>query len=179
MLSVLPLNMLRRRNPTGFYIHILSRVVLEFHQALYWLNTVRWPCSQLRLAPLGCSLAYLPVYLLDDLTILFSMVVKSLKPLLEPFFKIVLLFGIRTDLLCRYCFHVLISISSIGTTFLHLYRSPVSVPFFRIMIYDSDIYYAYYLSCYRLTPDSCMLLFVTCPVWYHLSPAPGTWLPDL
>ena len=62
----------------------------------------------------------------------------------------------------------------IGIIFLYSYRSPVSVLFSSIVIYDSDIYYAYYLACYYLTPDSCMLSpdiclipLITCHMIYH------------
>jgi len=45
---------------------------------------------------------------------------------------------------------------------MYSYQSPVSVLFSCIVIYDSDIYCAYYLTCYYLTPDSCLLSPDTC-----------------
>ena len=99
------------------------------------------------------------------------MIVKSLKPLLEQFSKIVLLFSIRTDLLYWYCFLVFLPISNIGTTFLYLYRSSVSVPFSCIMTYDNDIY---------LSVITWLMLVITWHLFditYHLPP--DTWLLDL
>jgi len=85
------------------------------------------------------------------------MVVKSLKPLLILFFKTILFFYIRADLLYRYYFSVFIPILYIGTVFLYSYWFPILVRFSCIVIDDSDIYCAYDLTCHHLRPDSCML----------------------
>jgi len=90
------------------------------------------------------------------------MVVKNLKPLLALSFKNLLFSCIHNGPLYRHRFPVFISISYIGIIFLYLYRSPVSVLFSCIIIYDSDVYCAYYLTCYYLTPDTCLLLLNTC-----------------
>jgi len=85
------------------------------------------------------------------------MVVKSLKSLIVLFFKTVLFFCICTDPLYQYRCPVFVLIFCIGTGLLCSYWSPVSVLFYCILIYDSDICCAYYLTCYYLTLDSCML----------------------
>ena len=102
-------------------------------------------------------LACMPTCLLDNSTIILSlMVVKSLNPyfifqncvvFLHSYQSHVsiLFFCVRADLLYRYRFSVCLPISCIGTVF--LYR---------------DIFCAYYLPCYYLTLDSCMLLTDTC-----------------
>ena len=94
--------------------------------------------------------------------ILFFMVVQSLKPLLILFFKTVLFSCTSTDLLYRYCLLVFILIPYISIIFLYSYRFSVLVLFSDIEIYDIDIYYTYYLTCYYLTPDSCLLSLDTC-----------------
>jgi len=64
------------------------------------------------------------------------MVVKNLKPLLILFFKTVLFFSIRTGLL-------------IGTIFLYMYQSPVSVLF--LCIYTNLWYrYRFAISWYSI-----------------------------
>ena len=146
------------------------------------------------LAPALLSTSWVFTYSLPigNLTIIFLMVIKSLKPLLELFSKIVmffgylyrslisvLFFGICTDLLYRYYFPVFVSIFCISTIFSIFLLIPISVPFSCIMIYDTDIHSAYYwtyyylpvitwhlyiehLTCHYLTPDSCLLLPDTC-----------------
>jgi len=69
-----------------------------------------------------------------------------------------------------YSYRSLVSVafSRIRTELLYWYRFlvfvliPISVLFSCIVIYDSDIYCAYYLTYYYLTPDSCMLSPNTC-----------------
>ena len=106
-------------------------------------------------------LAYSLAYSIVLLTLLL-MVVKSLKPALILFFKAVLFSCICTDNLYRYHFPIFVMISYIGTIFLYSYWSHVSVLLSFIVIYDSDIYCVYYLTCYYLAPDSCMLSPITC-----------------
>jgi len=93
------------------------------------------------------------------------MVVKSLKPLLEPFSKTKLFFCIRIDLLYWYHFSVFVPISSIATFCIS------SDPVYRyrfLALWYIDIYnestVLIYLACYHLlvTPDSCMLSPDTC-----------------
>jgi len=115
------------------------------------------------LASLACSLTYLLACLLDKLINSFIWLLWRVWNLYLNYFSKL------------YCFLVFVSIFSISTTFLYLYRSPESVPFSRIMIYDNDILCAYLLdalspaygqlkpACHYLTLDSCMLSPAT---WY-------------
>jgi len=90
---------------------------------------------------------------------------------------------ICANTLYRYRFPVFISILYIGTNFLVSIMIFLAVLFSCIVIYVSDIYYAYYLICYHLTPNFCMLSpniclisLITChlihyylPCDYHIS----------
>ena len=114
----------------------------------------------------------MPVCQLDNLTIIyFLMVVKSLKPLLILFFKIVSFSCIRINFLYRYRFSVFVSIFYIGIIFLYLYRSTVSVLFSYIlyMIVISIVLITWHAITWHLIPTCYHLT----PIWYHLSPA--TW----
>jgi len=125
--------------------------------------------------------------MLDDLTIILLDGCEEFEILLILFFKTVLFFSIRTGLLYRYRFLVFVPIPYIGTIFLYLYWSPVSVLFFCICtdpqyrcrfsvlwcsIVISNVLIAWRAITYyvdNLTPD--MLLLDICPLlWYHLSP---------
>jgi len=75
------------------------------------------------------------------------MVEKSLKPVLELFFKTVLFFCIRTNPIYWYYVSISISIPCIGT-----FSCIRTDPSYRYYFPDSDIYCAYYLTCYHLTP---------------------------
>ena len=111
------------------------------------------------LASLVYSLAYLSlIYSITWLTLLFDSCEEF-----EAF--------TWTGFQNRIVFLVFVPISSIDTTFLYLYRSPISVPFFCIMIYDNDIYWAYLLACYHLPVITWLLHDVTWHLFditYHL-----------
>jgi len=114
--------------------------------------------------------------------------VKRLKPLLIPFSKTILFSIIRIGLLYQYHFYVYVPIPCIGTIFLYLYWSPVSVPLSCNMILNNDIYCTYCLTCYTamLTTWHLTYYYLTAAfcydITYHLSPVMLTldlWLSHL
>ena len=106
------------------------------------------------LSSLGCTLACTPlVYIIIQLLFLSWWLCRVWNLCLNCLPK-------------SYHFSVFVTISCISTIFLYSYRSPVSVLFYCVVIYDSDIRCA--ITC-QLTP-ACYHLT---PVWYHLSPT--TW----
>ena len=125
---------------------------------------------------LECSLACLPTYLLDNLTIiLFMMVVKSLKALLILFFKTALLFSIYTDPLYRY--HFPVSCCSTVITYCVITCWAFT---WRAFTWHANTYCAvttWHIPpvCYYLTPTcitwhmydiTCLLSPDTCHAWY-------------
>jgi len=96
-------------------------------------------------------------------------------------FLTVQFFCVLTDLLYRYHFLLFVPILCIGTVFLYSYWSSVSVPFshmrtdplHRYYFLYSDIYCAYYLPWYYLTPYSYMLspnTYLISLITDHLTP---------
>jgi len=126
------------------------------------------------LAPLGCLLAYLLTYLLDDLTIILFDDCEEFETFTYTVFQNHIIFQylyrssvsvpfscICNDLLYRYYF-------SICTNPQYRYYFPIL--WYSIVI--STVFITWHaITCYvdHMAPD--MLLVDTCPIlWYHLSP---------
>ena len=113
-----------------------------------------------RLASLGCTLACMLACLLDNSTILLSlMVVKSLKTIFILFFKMYHFSYTRTGPLYRYCF-------------LYSYRSPVSVLFFYIeyMIVISTMPLLNTWLMHAITWPLHVITWYLFDITYHRSP---------
>jgi len=143
---------------------------------------------QLCLAPLECSLACLLLAYMIIKLLFFSWWLWRVWNLYLYYFSKLYCFSIFIPIPCistiflysypssyRYYFLVFVLIPYISTVIMYSYQSPTSVPFSCIshrspifvlfsciVIYDSNIYCAFYLTCYYLTPDSCMLSPDTC-----------------